>query len=105
MQQMTVQELADQLKAGTAPVIIDVREPYEFAHCHIAGAVLKPLGEIYQWSRDLDKGQAYVLQCHTGSRSYQAALMLERMGFKQVANLVGGIDDWSMRIDPSVPRY
>lgn len=105
MQQMTVQELAEQIKAGTAPVIIDVREPYEFQHARIEGAVLKPLGEIYQWARELDKEQAYVVMCHTGGRSYQAATMLERMGFAQVANLLGGIDDWTLRIDPTVPRY
>lgn len=105
MQQMTVQDLSEQIKAGTAPIIIDVREPYEYAHARIEGAVLKPLGAIYQWAHELDKAQAYVVMCHTGARSYQAAFMLERMGFKQVANLVGGIDDWTMRIDPSVPRY
>ncbi len=105
MQQMTVQQLAEQIKMGTAPIIIDVREPYEYQHARIEGAILKPLGEIYQWARDLDKAQAYVLQCHTGARSYQAAFMLERMGFQQVANLVGGIDEWSRRVDPNVPRY
>lgn len=105
MQQMTVQQLAEQIKAGTALVIIDVREPYEFQHARIEGAVLKPLGEIYHWARELDKEQAYVVMCHTGARSYQAATMLERMGFTQVANLLGGIDDWTMRIDPTVPRY
>jgi rhodanese-related sulfurtransferase len=105
MQQMTVQQLSEQLEAGAAPIIIDVREPVEYQHARIQGAVLKPLGEIYQWAHELDKEQAYVMMCHTGSRSYQAAFMLERMGFKQVANLVGGIEDWSMRIDPSVPRY
>jgi rhodanese-related sulfurtransferase len=105
MQQMTVQDLSEQIEAGIAPIIIDVREPYEYQHARIQGAVLKPLGEIYQWARELDKDQAYVLMCHTGARSYQAAFMLERMGFKQVANLIGGIDDWTMRIDPTVPRY
>jgi rhodanese-related sulfurtransferase len=105
MQQLTVQELAEQLKVGTAPIIIDVREPYEYQHARIQGAILKPLGEIYQWARELDKEQAYVVMCHTGARSYQAANMLERMGFTQIANLLGGIDDWTMRIDPSVPRY
>ncbi len=105
MQEMTVQELADRIKAGTAPIIIDVREPDEYAHARIEGAVLKPLGGIYQWSQELDKEQEYVLQCHTGARSFQAAYLLERMGFKKVANLVGGIDDWSRRIDSNVPRY
>jgi rhodanese-related sulfurtransferase len=105
MQQLTVQQLSEQLKAGAAPILIDVRESYEYRHAHIEGAVLKPLGGIYQWAHDLDKAQAYVLMCHTGARSYQAAFMLERMGFTQVANLLGGIDDWSLRIDPTVPRY
>ena len=105
MQQLTVQQLAEQIKAATAPIIIDVREPYEYHHARIEGAILKPLGEIYQWARELDKDQAYVLQCHTGSRSYQAAFMLERLGFKHVANLVGGIDEWSAQIDPTVPQY
>ncbi len=105
MQQITTQDLAERLTVEGAPTIIDVREPYEFQHARIEGAVLKPLGEIYQWARELDKNQEYVLMCHTGARSYQAAFMLERMGFAHVANLVGGIDDWSARIDPSVPRY
>ena len=105
MQQMTVQELSNRIKAGTVPIIIDVREPYEYQHAHIEGAVLKPLGGIYQWARELDKEQEYVLQCHTGSRSFQAAYMLERMGFKRVANLIGGIEEWSLQIDPTVPRY
>ena len=105
MQQMTTQDLAERLNAESTPTIIDVREPYEFQHARIEGAVLKPLGEIYQWSRELDKNQEYVLMCHTGARSYQAAFMLERMGFTHVANLIGGIDDWSARIDPAVPRY
>ena len=69
MQQLTVQQLAEQLKAGTAPIIIDVREPYEYQHARIEGAALKPLGEIYQWARELDKDQAYVVMCHTGARS------------------------------------
>ena len=46
MQQMTVQQLAEQIKAGTAPIIIDVREPYEDHHARIEGALLKPLGDI-----------------------------------------------------------
>ncbi len=105
MQQMTTTELAERMKNGTAPTIIDVREPNEYAYARLPGAVLKPLGGIYQWARELDKEQEYVLQCHTGSRSFQAAYMLERLGFKKVYNLQGGIDDWSQRVDASVPRY
>jgi rhodanese-related sulfurtransferase len=105
MQQMTVTELAERMTTGTAPIIIDVREPDEYAYVRLPNAVLKPLGGIYQWAQDLDKEQEYVLQCHTGSRSWQAAYMLERMGFKNVYNLQGGIDEWSLRVDPNAPRY
>ena len=105
MQQMTVTELANRMKNGTAPIVIDVREPDEYAFVHLDGAILKPLGGIYRWARELDKEQAYVMQCHTGARSFQAAYVLERMGFKQVANLAGGIDAWSAQIDPAMPRY
>lgn len=105
MQQMTVNELAERMKNDNAPIIIDVREPEEYAMARIESAVLKPLGGIRQWARELDQEQEYVMQCHTGSRSFQAAHLLERMGFKKVANLVGGIDEWSARVDPGVPRY
>ncbi len=105
MQDMTVKQLAEQIKQGTAPALIDVREPNEFAYARIPGAVLKPLGGIYQWAQELDKDQAYVLYCHTGSRSWQATYMLERMGFTKVYNLSGGIDSWSTHVDASVPRY
>ncbi len=105
MQQMTVNELAERMKNGTAPIVIDVREPDEYAFVHLDGAILKPLGGIYRWARELDKEQEYVMQCHTGARSFQAAYVLERMGFKQVANLAGGIDAWAAQIDPAMPRY
>jgi len=105
MNEITPRELAERMRSGSAPIIIDVREPFEYAYAHIEGAQLKPLGEIRSWAKELDKEQAYVLQCHTGARSFQAAHMLERMGFKNVANLVGGIAAWSADVDPNVPRY
>jgi len=105
MQEMTVKELDELIKAGNAPQIIDVREPNEFAYARIPGAVLKPLGDFREWAQELDKDREYVLQCHTGSRSWQAAYLLERMGFAKVYNLSGGIDAWSLHVDASVPRY
>ena len=105
MQDMNVKQLAEQIQNGTAPTLIDVREPDEFEYARIPGAVLKPLGGIYQWAQELDKDQEYVLYCHTGARSWQAAHLLERMGFKKVINLSGGIDSWSTHVDASVPRY
>lgn len=105
MQEINVKQLAEQIKDGTVPTLIDVREPNEFAFARIPGAVLKPLGEFREWAQELDKNQAYVLYCHTGSRSWQATYLLERMGFTKVINLSGGIEAWSLHVDPSTPRY
>jgi rhodanese-related sulfurtransferase len=105
MQEMNVKELAERIKAGTAPQIIDVREPNEYAYARISGAMLRPLGDFREWAQELDKAQEYVLYCHTGSRSWQAAYLLEQMGFTKVINLNGGIDSWSTHVDASVPRY
>ena len=105
MQEMNVRELAERIKAGNAPLIIDVREPHEYAYARIPGAVLKPLSEFRVWAPELDKDQEYVLQCHTGSRSWQAAYLLERIGFQKVYNLSGGIEAWSLHVDSTVPRY
>lgn len=105
IQDINVKQLAERINNGTAPALIDVREPDEYALVRLPGAVLKPLGGIYQWARELDKDQEYVLYCHTGTRSRQATYMLERMGFKNVLNLSGGIDAWSLHVDPDAPRY
>jgi adenylyltransferase/sulfurtransferase len=57
------------------------------------------------WSQELEYEQEYVMQCHTGQRSAYAAAVLRQMGFKKVRNLIGGIDAWSVYVDPGVPRY
>jgi rhodanese-related sulfurtransferase len=103
--EISPRELAEKLAAESPPHIIDVREPHEFRYCRIAGADLKPLGEIYTWARDLDPEAEIVLQCHTGVRSAQATAYLRSLGFKRVFNLRGGIDAWSAQVDPTVPRY
>lgn len=103
--EITVRELADKLKGPTPPLVIDVREPHEFEYARIEGAQLRPLGQIMAWASEFDKEAELVLQCHTGSRSMYAAQFLQRLGFKRVANLKGGIEAWSIQVDPSVPRY
>jgi adenylyltransferase/sulfurtransferase len=105
MEDMSVKDLAGRIKNGNAPIIIDVREPEEYEIARIEGAVLKPLGGIMTWAQELDREQDYVMQCHTGSRSAYAAMILRQMGFKKVSNLIGGIDAWSVYVDRSLPRY
>ena len=103
--EITPQTLKAKLQTEKPPLIIDVREPHEFRFCHIEGAQLKPLGDIEDWAQELDPEAEIVLQCHTGVRSAHATAYLKSLGFKQVTNLRGGIDAWSVAVDPEVPRY
>ena len=98
-------ELAQRLTEPHPPIIIDVREPDEYQYCHIAGAQHRPLGDIEDWAAGLDPNTEYVFQCHSGYRSAQAATYLRNRGFKHVYNLRGGIDAWSVLVDPNIPRY
>jgi len=103
--EITPRELADALKGDNPPLVIDVREPHEFAFCRLGEAQLKPLGQIRAWARDLDPEADIVLMCHSGFRSGQGTMFLRQQGFKRVRNLRGGIDAWSVTVDPTVPRY
>jgi len=103
---ITVEELKARHDAGDNLRIIDVREASENRVARIEGAELKPLGQIGQWAQELkDKGEEIVLHCHHGMRSDRACQYLAGQGFTNVKNLIGGIDEWSVKIDPSVPRY
>jgi rhodanese-related sulfurtransferase len=87
------------------PVLLDVREPWEYEAARIAGAQLVPLRELPARIAEIDGAREIVAICHHGGRSLQAAMFLEKQGFKRVHNLTGGIDAWSRTIDPSVPTY
>jgi len=103
--QLTAIELKTKIQDNEQLFLLDVREPFEFAHAHIDGSVLIPLNQIPQRLRELNMEQEIVLICHHGMRSMQAANFLTQVGFKQVSNLVGGIDAWSINVDSSVARY
>lgn len=90
---------------ANAPLLIDVREPWEYQTAHVEGSQLRPLGQIYEWAATLDKSADYVIICHHGGRSAMACQVLASMGFKKLSNLAGGIDAWAMDVDPDVPRY
>ncbi|HKX31824.1 MAG TPA: rhodanese-like domain-containing protein [Blastocatellia bacterium] len=103
---ITPEELKSKLDAGIKFRLIDVREPQEYQVARIEGAELKPLGQIMQWAQQLpDKDEEIVLHCHHGMRSDRACQFLAAQGFTKLRNLAGGIDEWSARIDASVPRY
>lgn len=98
-------ELAARLAKGDSPVLLDVREPWEYAIAALPGSVLVPLGTLQQRTPALDAQAEYVVICHHGGRSAMAAQWLRSQGFARVANLEGGIDAWSLEVDASVPRY
>ena len=102
---MSVQELKQRLDTDKKPFLLDVREPYEYSLAKLEGSVLIPLGTLPQSMEKLDRNAEIVAYCHHGMRSADAVGFLLQQGFTNVKNLVGGIDAWSVQVDPTVPRY
>ncbi|HEX7122031.1 MAG TPA: molybdopterin-synthase adenylyltransferase MoeB [Gemmatimonadaceae bacterium] len=98
-------EVARRLRAADPPQLVDVREPWEWNLTRLAGATLIPLGRLDELLGTLDRSRETVVYCHHGGRSLRAAQRLMAAGFTRVANLEGGIDRWSVEVDPTLPRY
>jgi rhodanese-related sulfurtransferase len=98
-------ELAARHAKGEHPVLLDVRRHDEIAVAAIDGAVHIPLDELEERAGELDPAQETIVFCHHGVRSLSATAFLRQKGFASVKSLAGGIDRWSVLIDPSVPRY
>ncbi len=94
IQDITPAELDAMLKNGNRPVVVDVREPWEYALGHVPGAVLIPLGQLSRRLGELDPNQPVAAICASGSRSQSAAALLGQKGFKTVYNVLGGTEEW-----------
>jgi rhodanese-related sulfurtransferase len=107
MQHITAPELAAWLADPSRgkPVLLDVREPWEYQTCHIDGATLIPMQTIPARQEELDPEAPIVCICHHGMRSAQVAAFLERSGFTGVINLTGGIHAWAQQVDSAMPTY
>lgn len=93
-------------QAGEPPLLLDVREPWEYQVCRIAGSLLIPMGQIPEAAQHrLDPHRETVVICHHGIRSMQVAAYLERAGFQRVINLHGGVDAWARTIDTEMALY
>jgi len=104
--EITPAAFAEQRLQSKFPVLLDVREPWEFQTASIPGGVLMPMGEVASRAHsELDPDAPIVVMCHHGSRSLNVALWLRDQGFAHVQSLSGGIDAWSRSIDPEIPRY
>jgi rhodanese-related sulfurtransferase len=91
------------------PLLLDVREPWEFEVAAIRIDGLRtlhvPMNAVPERAAEIDAAQPVVCICHHGMRSAQVVAFLEHQGFEAVYNLAGGIDAWSEQIDARVPRY
>lgn len=101
-----VKSLYELLKGSEKIVLIDCREKDEYEYCRIEGSQLIPLSQFSERAlKELNPENEIYIHCHHGGRSRRACEFLEENGFKNTTNVVGGIDAWSLSVDPSVPRY
>ncbi len=100
------QQLKQHLDQTTeTPVLLDVREPWEFERCHIANSKLVPMREVPSVLQEFDPDDEIVVICHHGIRSRAVANYLAQHDYSRVINLSTGIDGWARDIDHSMPTY
>ncbi len=104
MSAMSVSELQLYLQEAT-PLLLDVREPWEFDTCHIDGSTNLPMGQIPQSIEDLPDNGDIVVICHHGVRSQQVIRFLEDKLTARLINLDGGVDAWAREVDRNMPVY
>ena len=102
--EISIQELKDLRDKKADILILDVRNPDEYALCNLGGQLL-PMSELPQRFQELNPDQQIVIHCHAGGRSRRATEFLMKQGFKRVFNLRGGITAWANEIDQSMPKY
>jgi len=124
MQQISTHQLADWLAGGASsaeasggagtesapdrrlpPILLDVRESWEYEHCHLADSLLMPMQTVPARLGELAPERDVVVICHHGARSMQVAMFLERNGFASIYNLAGGVNAWAHDIDPGMRKY
>ncbi|MBH8572119.1 rhodanese-related sulfurtransferase [Nostocaceae cyanobacterium CENA369] len=108
--QISVEELAQKLASNDTSIqLVDVREPQELAIASLEGFVNLPLSEFVQWGDEVptmfNPHVETLVLCHHGVRSAQMCQWLVAQGFTNVKNIAGGIDAYSLLVDPSVPQY
>ena len=101
------QQLKERLSSSQdiRPLLLDVREPWEFQICSLPGSVQMPMRTVPARMGELDADTETVVICHRGIRSMQVAMFLDRQGFSRVLNLSGGLDGWARSVESSMPVY
>ena len=91
--------------ARPAPLLVDVREPWEHAICRIDGSLLMPLSSVPARVGELPQDRDLVLVCHHGNRSQRAAVWLAQQGYAHLYNLQGGVEGWASDVEPGMAHY
>jgi rhodanese-related sulfurtransferase len=104
--EITAEAFSKLRQQPNAPLLLDVREPWEFQTASLPNSVLIPMGDIPSRAHaELDPDAPIVVLCHHGARSLSVTMWLRNQGFEHAQSLAGGIDAWSRSIDPTIPRY
>lgn len=106
MKHLTPTQLQDYLNnTDITPVLLDVREQWEFDYCSIKDSLLIPMGELPNRLDELEKNSEIIMICHHGIRSRQMGYYMEQMGFASIINLEGGVEQWATDVEPTMKRY
>ena len=104
--EVSVEDVKARIDAGENLLLLDVRQLEEYEVCHMDNTVLLPMGMVDRnLSRLKDREEAIIVICHHGIRSLNVAAWLRDSGVLRVQSMAGGVDAWSLRIDPRMPRY
>ena len=98
---------------GGVPVVLDVREPWEWQTARVASSPsyelvhcsMRSLAAYLEQASPLTPERPIACLCHHGQRSMHVAQFLAQQGFTQLANIAGGIQAWAEQLDPKVPKY
>ncbi|MBT8118176.1 MAG: sulfurtransferase [Gammaproteobacteria bacterium] len=106
MREFSAQELKAHLETcDEQPLLLDVRQPWEYEVCKIENSVLLPMSQITAEYNSLDFDRETVVICHHGIRSRRVGRYLEQAGFSNIINLSGGVAQWAQTVDKDMPTY
>jgi len=103
--QISAKEVNERVGRGDKLLLVDVREQWEYDLAKIPGAKLIPLGTLPANLNTLLDADEVICYCHHGMRSLDAAVWLRQQGVESAKSMTGGIERWSVEVDPQVPRY
>jgi len=104
--EISVQAFSQQRQLPHSPILLDVREPWEYQTASLPNSLLMPMGEVASRAHtELDPDAPIVVLCHHGARSLSVTNWLRQQGYEKVQSMRGGIDGWARTVDPKIPLY